>query len=143
MVGEKFKAVRKAKSLTLEGAARMLGIKSSGHLSMVERGDREPSDALVNNFKLTFSVSETWWETGEGEMFQAPDSTETAGGPGSVIDGKMFGGSLEDQLAYEEWKKLSKDQKLFVIQILSASQSLSPDQLSQLEHLSRKLKEGS
>ena len=68
MVGEKFKAIRKAKGLTLEGAAKMLGIKSSGHLSMVERGDREPSDALVNNFKLTFSVSETWWETGEGEM---------------------------------------------------------------------------
>ena len=73
MVGEKFKAIRKAKGLTLEGATKMLGIKSSGHLSMVERGDREPSDALVNNFKLTFSVSETWWETGEGEMFQAPD----------------------------------------------------------------------
>ena len=72
MVGEKFKAIRKAKGLTLEGAAKMLGIKSSGHLSMVERGGREPSDALVNNFKLTFSVSETWWETGEGEMFQAP-----------------------------------------------------------------------
>lgn len=87
MVGEKFKAVRKAKRLTLEGAAKMLGIKSSGHLSMIERGEREPSDALVNNFKLTFSVSESWWETGEGEMFESPGGE--AGGQVKIIVHKV------------------------------------------------------
>lgn len=71
MIGEKFKAVRKAKKLTLEKAAKALGLKSTGHLSQVERDEKEPSDSLINNFKATFSVSENWWETGDGDMFSA------------------------------------------------------------------------
>ncbi len=69
MIGEKFKAVRKAKGLTLAKAAKALGLKSTGHLSQVERGEKEPSDSLINNLKATFSVSEIWWEVGEGDIF--------------------------------------------------------------------------
>jgi transcriptional regulator with XRE-family HTH domain len=70
MIGEKFKAVRKHKGLTLQEVAGALGLKSTGHLSQIERGEKEASPSLVNNFRSTFSVSEIWWETGKGDMFR-------------------------------------------------------------------------
>ena len=68
-IGEKMKAVRKAKGLTLLKVATALGLKSTGHLSQIERGEKEPSETLQNHFKLTFSISENWWARGEGEIF--------------------------------------------------------------------------
>ena len=68
-IGEKFKAIRKIKGLTLAAVADSLKLKSTGHLSQIERGEKEPSPALINHFKMIFSVSENWWETSEGEMF--------------------------------------------------------------------------
>ncbi len=35
-----------------------------------------------------------------------------------TVAGENFGPSLEDQLAYEEWKTLSPDQKLLAVQML-------------------------
>lgn len=67
-VGEKFRMVRAAKRMTLEKMAKALGLKSTGHLSQIERNEKEPSDSLINNLKSTFSLSETWWETGEGPI---------------------------------------------------------------------------
>lgn len=75
MLGAKFKAIRKAKKMTLEDVANFISAKSTGHLSEIERDLKEPSPSLINNFKLSFSVNENWWKTGEGEMFNKEIST--------------------------------------------------------------------
>jgi transcriptional regulator with XRE-family HTH domain/SOS-response transcriptional repressor LexA len=72
VIGAKIKTIRKDKGLTLATMAELLKLKSTGHLSQIERGEKEPSDALINNLKATLSISEIWWETGEGEMFTHP-----------------------------------------------------------------------
>lgn len=42
MFADKVRAIRKAKNMTLSAFAKELGIKSSGHVSMIENGEREP-----------------------------------------------------------------------------------------------------
>jgi transcriptional regulator with XRE-family HTH domain len=95
-----------------------------------------------------YNISEEWLETGEGEMFiwedsraiyelsqgkepHLPAKTETSNHindrnenytgdlqEGSIKGNTNFGASLEDQLAYQEWKSLSPDQKLLAVQML-------------------------
>lgn len=78
-IGEKFKSVRKAKGLTLADVVKALKLKSTGHLSQIERGEKEPSPTLIDHFKLIFSISEKWWASGEGEMFSLSQSEEKQG----------------------------------------------------------------
>ena len=50
------------------GFAEKLGI-SPGHVTNLKKG-KDASDSLIKNIARTFSISELWLKTGEGEMFQ-------------------------------------------------------------------------
>lgn len=72
--GEKILAIRKAMKLTLSDVATHLKLKSTGHLSQIERGLKEPSDSLVELFKISYAVSDNWWDSQKGNMFWAESS---------------------------------------------------------------------
>lgn len=65
--GEKIKRLRKFLGMTQADFAHKLSI-SNGHISDIERGHK-PSQHLIELLKVVYNVSESWWETGEGEMF--------------------------------------------------------------------------
>lgn len=74
---EKIKEVRKAAGLNGTQFAKELHI-SKGYVSEIERGNKAPSESLMELIVRRFKVSTEWWETEEGEIFEAP------GAPGSM-----------------------------------------------------------
>ena len=73
--GERVKAIRKAKALTLEKFGDQLGV-TKVTISRLENGDRGITDQMCRSICREFGVSETWLRTGEGEMFLHETSNE-------------------------------------------------------------------
>ncbi len=67
-LNERIKKVRKSLDLTQQEFADKLSIKRNT-VATYETGKSNPSDAAVILICKTFSVSERWLRTGEGEMF--------------------------------------------------------------------------
>lgn len=98
------KAVRKAKGMTLAAVVDSLSLKSTGFLSQVERGEKDPSPSLVDHFRRAFSVSENWWNSGEGQMFSfeengvvAEEAAEYNGGYIAAVSAMMREMDLDTQ----------------------------------------------
>lgn len=72
MLGERIKKVRKALDLTQESFASRLGMKRNS-IAQVETG-RNTSDQTIFSICREFNVNEHWLRTGEGEMFNQPQS---------------------------------------------------------------------
>lgn len=66
---DKFRRIREAKRLTQAEFGKLLDV-AGNYIGMIERGDKNPSDKLITALKVTFSISPSWWENGEGEMFE-------------------------------------------------------------------------
>lgn len=60
--------VRKKHNLTQGEFAERLGL-TRNFISLVENGNRDPSDRTISDICREFNVSETWLRTGEGQMF--------------------------------------------------------------------------
>lgn len=74
---EKVKQVVDRKGITVskaEGKAG-LGVGTLAKLKQRKGGDGSLHEDNLKKFLRTFQVSEVWWETGEGEMFE-PSQTE-------------------------------------------------------------------
>jgi transcriptional regulator with XRE-family HTH domain len=54
---EVVKAMRKARGLTVARFAHDIGLRSQGHLSNIENGDRQPSWATVQRFAKELGLS--------------------------------------------------------------------------------------
>ncbi len=63
-IGSRIKAIRDANNLVLDEFGARLGF-TSGLLSRVERGEREPSDKLLKAIVREFQVDEGWLRTGK------------------------------------------------------------------------------
>ena len=61
-------AVRKAVGIPQREFSERIGL-SRNFVSLVETGERTPSDRTVSDICREFNVNETWLRTGEGEMF--------------------------------------------------------------------------
>lgn len=61
-------AVRKAVGISQREFSERIGL-SRNFVSLVETGERTPSDRTVSDICREFNVNETWLRTGEGEMF--------------------------------------------------------------------------
>jgi transcriptional regulator with XRE-family HTH domain len=59
--------VRKKHNLTQGEFAERLGL-TRNFISLVENGNRDPSDRTISDICREFNVSETWLRTGQGEM---------------------------------------------------------------------------
>lgn len=66
-MNERIRAVRTAAGLTQPEFAEKLGL-TKNFISLIENGQREPSDRTVRDICRVFNVNEAWLRTGEGEM---------------------------------------------------------------------------
>lgn len=73
-MNERIKEVRKALHLTQAAFAGRVGVKQQT-IAMLEAGNSNPSEQLINGICREFRVSEDWLRTGEGEMFVPTPST--------------------------------------------------------------------
>lgn len=72
---ERIAEVRKAVGLSQAEMADRLGL-SRNFISLMENGNRIPSDRTVTDICREFGVNRVWLETGVGEPFQPKDKRE-------------------------------------------------------------------
>ena len=112
-IKDRLKALRKAKGLTQIEFADALGVSRS-NIASYETGKNELSGAVISLICKTFSVSEVWLRTGEGNMFsENAREEEIAAFMGDTLaaepeDFKKRFVSMLASLNLEEWKLLEK-----------------------------------
>ena len=67
-MGDRIKQIRLAAGLTQQQFAERIGL-SRKYIALIETGSREPSDRTISDICREFGVSQSWLQTGEGEMF--------------------------------------------------------------------------
>ena len=72
LIGERVRSIRKQLGLNQTEFAARIGM-TQGYITSIERGTRDVNSRLVKLICETFSVSENWLFTGNGEMFQDND----------------------------------------------------------------------
>lgn len=118
-IKDRIKELRKAKGLTQLEFADKLKVSRS-NIASYETGKNELSSAVISLICKTFSVSEVWLRTGEGEMFSENSREEQiAAFLGDVLsaepeDFKKRFVSMLASLNLEEWKLLEKIAKELV-----------------------------
>ncbi|SCH36156.1 Predicted transcriptional regulator [uncultured Blautia sp.] len=112
--GERVKAVRKKKELTLEAFGNKIGIKKSG-LSLIENGRNELTEANLLSICREFHVNEVWLRTGEGG------------------EDNMFTKVSEDDRYALNLGKLSKTENQMARNMLNAIAEASPEKLKHIE----------
>lgn len=66
--GEKIRALRKAKNLTLEKFGAPLGVGKTA-ISKIENDERGLTDQMIKSICREYGASEEWLRSGSGEMF--------------------------------------------------------------------------
>ena len=69
-MNERIKALREALDLTMEAFGAKIGISRSA-ISMIESGNRIPSDQTILLICQVYGVNESWLRDGVGDMFAA------------------------------------------------------------------------
>nr|WP_314635856.1 helix-turn-helix transcriptional regulator [uncultured Oribacterium sp.] len=118
-IRDRIKEIRQAKGLTQQEFADVLKV-SRNNIAGYETGRTDPSASAISLICKTFSVSETWLRTGEGEMFSENSREEQI----SAFMGDTLAAEPEDfkkrfvsmlaSLNLEEWKLLEKIAKELV-----------------------------
>ena len=118
-IKDRIKEIRQAKGLTQQEFADALKV-SRNNIAGYETGRTYPSASAISLICKTFSVSETWLRTGEGEMFSENSREEQI----SAFMGDTLAAEPEDfkkrfvsmlaSLNLEEWKLLEKIAKELV-----------------------------
>lgn len=109
---DRLKALRKAKGLTQKEFADVLRVSRS-NIASYETGKNELSGAMISLICKTFSVSEVWLRTGNGNMFSENAREEIAAFMGDIqaVESEDFRKRFVSMLAglnLEEWKLLEK-----------------------------------
>lgn len=105
--------IRKEMGLNQQTFADRIGL-TKNFVSLVETGNRAPSDRTISDICREFSINETWLRTGEGEMFKPVNrDAEIAAFMGDVMRGETddFRRRLVavlTKLDSEEWELLEQ-----------------------------------
>lgn len=104
--------VRKQFNLTQGEFAAKLGL-TRNFISLIENGNRDPSDRTISDICREFNVSEQWLRTGEGEMhIELPERERLAAFFGDVLasapDERSALISALAQLPKEGWQLLTE-----------------------------------
>lgn len=106
------KALRKELGMTQQEFATKLSVKR-GAIANYEVGRNAPTDSVVSLMCRVFNVNETWLRTGEGEMFNPPDSDE------KEIWAKQFPNLTKESLILvEKFSKLTEAQQGVVMDFI-------------------------
>ena len=115
-IKDRIKELRKAKGLTQFEFADRLKVSRS-NIASYETGKNELSSAAISLICRTFSVSETWLRTGEGEMFSDTAREEQiAAFMGDVLaaeseDFRKRFVSMLSSLSVDEWRLIEEKAK--------------------------------
>lgn len=115
-ISDRVRELRITKNLTQQEFADKLRIKRST-ISNYDIGRSEPSESVISLICRTFSVSETWLRTGEGEMFSDTAREEQiAAFMGDVLaaeseDFRKRFISMMSSLSVDEWKFIEEKAK--------------------------------
>ena len=115
-IKDRIKELRKAKGLTQFEFADRLKVSRS-NIASYETGKNELSSAAISLICRTFSVSETWLRTGEGEMFSDTAREEQiAAFMGDVLaaeseDFRKRFISMLSSLSVDEWRLIEEKAK--------------------------------
>lgn len=115
-IKDRIKQLRKAKGLTQFEFADRLKV-SRNNIAGYETGRTEPSGSAISLICRTFSVSETWLRTGEGEMFSDTAREEQiAAFMGDVLaaeseDFRKRFISMLSSLSVDEWRLIEEKAK--------------------------------
>ena len=115
-IKDRIKELRKAKGLTQFEFADRLKVSRS-NIASYETGKNELSSAAISLICRTFSVSETWLRTGEGEMFSDTAREEQiAAFMGDVLaaeseDFRKRFVSMLSSLSVDEWRLIEEKSK--------------------------------
>lgn len=118
-IKDRIKELRKAKGLTQFEFADRLKVSRS-NIASYETGKNELSSAVISLICRTFSVSETWLRTGEGEMFSDTARKEQiAAFMGDVLaaeseDFRKRFVSMLSSLSVDEWRLIEEKAKELV-----------------------------
>ena len=118
-IKDRIKELRKAKGLTQLEFADKLKVSRS-NIASYETGKNELSSAAISLICRTFSVSETWLRTGEGEMFSdTAREEEIAAFMGDVLaaeteDFRKRFISMLSSLSVDEWRLIEEKAKELV-----------------------------
>ena len=118
-IKDRIKQLRKAKGLTQFEFADRLKV-SRNNIAGYETGRTEPSGSAISLICRTFSVSETWLRTGEGEMFSdTAREEEIAAFMGDVLaaeseDFRKRFVSMLSSLSVDEWRLIEEKAKELV-----------------------------
>lgn len=110
-MNNRISGVRKVVGLTQGEFAEKLGL-TRNFISLIENGNRTPSDRTISDICREFRVNENWLRTGEGEMMQPINrDAEIAAFMGDVLRGENedFRRRLVaalSKLSVEEWELL-------------------------------------
>lgn len=105
--------IRKHNSLSQQAFADKIGL-TKNFVSLLETGNRVPSDRTITDICREFHVNEHWLRTGEGEMLRPINrDAEIAAFMGDVLRGEKedFRRRLIaalSKLSIEEWEVLEK-----------------------------------
>lgn len=115
-ISDRVRELRITKNLTQQEFADKLRIKRST-ISNYDIGRSEPSESVISLICRTFSVSETWLRTGEGEMFSDTAREEQiAAFMGDVLaaeseDFRKRFVSMLSSLSVDEWRLIEEKAK--------------------------------
>ena len=118
-ISDRVRELRIAKNLTQQEFADKLRIKRST-ISNYDIGRSEPSESVISLICRTFSVSETWLRTGDGEMFSDTAREEQiAAFMGDVLaaeseDFRKRFVSMLSSLSVDEWRLIEEKAKELV-----------------------------
>lgn len=118
-IKDRIKELRKAKGLTQFEFADRLKVSRS-NIASYETGKNELSSAVISLICRTFSVSETWLRTGDGEMFSDTAREEQiAAFMGDVLaaeseDFRKRFVSMLSSLSVDEWRFIEEKAKELV-----------------------------
>lgn len=114
----RMKQIRKELDLTQQEFAKRIG-STQNVLANYETGRRNPSSSVINNICKEFSVNETWFRTGKGQMFDKINR--------------------DNQLMMWAGKLLSEEQTSYKKRLLTVLMSLSEDEWLLLEKITNGL----
>ena len=112
-MNKRITAIRKNANLNQQAFADKIGL-TKNFVSLLETGNRTPSDRTVSDICREFGINEKWLRTGEGEMVKPVNrDAEIASFMGDVMRGEDadFRRRLISVLArldVAEWKLLEK-----------------------------------
>lgn len=65
-MNERLKEIRIMNGLSQEEFGKCIGIESRGHISSLEKGNKNITDRIINDVCREFGINEQWFRTGEG-----------------------------------------------------------------------------